>query len=88
MIRRRVVINGRVMDTVLRQSYLREAQRLGVRGWVLNRDDGQIDGVFEGEPDAVEKMIDWVRVGSAHTYITSITVEDEEPGGEQEFVVR
>ncbi len=88
MIRRRVVVIGRVMDTVLRESYLREARRLGVRGWALNRDDGRIEGVFEGDPEAVQAMIEWARVGPAHAYVTRIEVEDEEPGGEEEFVVR
>jgi len=76
------------MDEDLRQSYQREARRLGVRGWALSRDEGRIEGVFEGEPRAVDEMITWVRAGAAHPYIISIEVESEEPVGEAEFVVR
>jgi acylphosphatase len=89
MIRRRVVITGRLAGTSLRDSYQREAKRLGVRGWALERKDGRIEGVFEGTDAAVQELIDWARVGPAHAYVTSIEVVDEEPSGEDEdFVVR
>jgi acylphosphatase len=88
VIRRRVVVKGRVNNPLFRESYLREAQRLGVRGWALNREDAWVEAVFEGEPEAVQEMIDWTRNGPAHAYVTSVEVQDEEPGGEQSFGIR
>jgi acylphosphatase len=88
MIRRRLVITGRLRDPLFRESYLREAQRLGVRGWALNREDGRTEAVFEGEQEAVDAMIAWARVGPAHTYVTSLEIVEEEPGGEDDFAIR
>jgi acylphosphatase len=88
MIRRRVVISGRVQGVLFRDGCKREAQRLGVRGWVLNRDDGRVEAVFEGEPDAVDEMIEWARSGPAQAYVTKIEVKDEEPVAEAGFQVR
>ena len=83
-----MVITGRVQGVFFRESCEREANRLGVRGWVLNRDDGCVEAVFEGEPDAVEEMIDWARNGSAQAYVTHVQVIDEEPAAEAGFQVR
>ena len=88
VIRRRVIVTGRVDNPRFRESYLREAQRLGVRGWALNREDEWVEAVFEGEPEAVQEMIEWTRNGPAHAYVTSVEVQNEEPGGEQSFDVR
>ncbi|GAA3640579.1 acylphosphatase [Microlunatus ginsengisoli] len=88
MIRRRVVISGRVQGVFFRDGCKREAQRLGVRGWVLNRDDGRVEAVFEGEPDAVEEMIAWARNGPAQAYVTKLEVVDEQPAAEAGFRVR
>jgi acylphosphatase len=81
------VITGRLRDPMFRESYLREAQRLGVRGWALNREDGRTEAVFEGEQQAVDAMIAWARTGPAHAYVTSIEVVDEEPDGEDGFAI-
>ena len=88
MIRRRVVISGRVQGVLFRDGCQREARRLGVRGWVLNRDDGRVEAVFEGDPEAVDEMIEWARNGPAQAYVTKIEVKDEEPAAEAGFQVR
>jgi acylphosphatase len=88
MIRRRVVVRGRVNNPLFKESYLAEAKRLGVGGWALNRENEWVEAVFEGEPEAVQQMIEWTRNGPAHAYVTSVTVDDEEPAGEDSFAVR
>ena len=88
MVRRRVVVRGRVQGVFFRDSCAREANALGVRGWVLNRTDGCVEAVFEGEPDAVETIIDWARTGPAAAYVTEIEVEEEEPQAERAFEIR
>ena len=87
MIRRRLVITGRLRGAMFRESYLREARRLGVRGWALHREDGRTEAVFEGQPQAVDAMIAWARTGPAHDYVTSIEVVEEEPGEEEGFAI-
>jgi acylphosphatase len=88
VIRRRLVVMGRVNHPSFRESYLREGRRLGIRGWALNRDDDRVDAVFEGEASAVEEMIEWTRSGPAHDFVTHVEVIEEEPVGEGEFTMR
>ena len=87
MIRRRVVVTGRVQGVFFRDSTRREARRRRVAGWVTNRADGSVEAVFEGEPDAVEAVVTWTRRGPVRARVESHTVTEEEPVGEDGFRV-
>lgn len=87
MIRRRVVVTGRVQGVFFRDSTRREARRLGVAGWVTNRADGSVETVAEGERDAVEALVAWLRRGPDRARVDTCTVTEEEPQGEAGFRV-
>lgn len=88
VVRRRVVVTGRVQGVFFRDSARREAARLGVTGWVRNRDDGSVEAVYEGAVDAVEAMVAWSRVGPPSATVTAVTVTDEPPEHLRTFTVR
>jgi acylphosphatase len=50
------VIHGDVHGVGFRYYLMREAQRLGLRGWVRNRDDGTVEFVAEGRRTELEKL--------------------------------
>lgn len=81
MVRRRVVAHGRVQGVFFRDSTRRAAESRGVAGWVRNREDGAVEAVFEGEPDAVESMVRLARDGPGHSSVDRLDVNDEEPEG-------
>lgn len=87
MVRRRVVVTGRVQGVFFRDGTATEARRLGVAGWVTNRPDGSVEAVLEGEPDAVETLVAWLRHGPDRARVDTCTVADEEPQGEAGFRV-
>jgi acylphosphatase len=88
VIRRRVVVRGYVQGVFFRDSTRRVAQQRGVSGWVSNRWDGAVEAVFEGEEDAVERLVDFCRKGPRGAQVESIDVTDEEPEGLSGFNVR
>ena len=88
MIRRRLVVHGRVQGVFYRASCQREAQRLGVAGWARNLDDGKVEVVAEGEPDAVAALEAWCRAGPPRALVTSVTATDERPEGLTRFATR
>ncbi|HEX6664316.1 MAG TPA: acylphosphatase, partial [Gaiellaceae bacterium] len=57
MIRRRVVVHGRVQGVFFRDSVRRLAQQHAVAGSVSNRWDGTVEAVFEGKRAAVERLV-------------------------------
>lgn len=86
-VRRRILVSGRVQGVFYRDSCRREADRIGVGGRASNLDDGRVEVIVEGEPDAVEAMIAWCRRGSDPANVTNIEVEEQEPQGEDRFHV-
>ena len=87
-VRRRVVVEGRVQGVFFRDSCQQAARSAGVGGWVRNRADGNVEAVFEGEPEAVDRMVDWCRQGPRRADVDRVEVTDEEPVGEAGFHVR
>ena len=87
-IRRRVVVHGDVQGVFFRDSTEREAGLRGVGGWVANRDDGTVEAVFEGEPDAVEALVEFCRDGPSQAGVERVEVENEAPEGLSGFSVR
>lgn len=86
--RRRVIVRGLVQGVFFRDSTRRLAQRHGVAGWVANRWDGAVEAVFEGEADAVERLVAFSREGPRGARVDSVEVTDEEPEGLRGFAVR
>ena len=88
MIRRRVVVHGRVQGVGFRYSVVAAARTRGLAGWVRNREDGAVEAVFEGEPDGVESMVRFSRDGPPGAGVVRLEVSDEEPEGLAGFDVR
>jgi acylphosphatase len=81
-------VEGRVQGVGFRQNAAREADRLGLQGWIRNLADGRAEAVYEGPREAVEEMVAWSRSGPRWAMVTDIAVYDEEPKGERGFSVR
>ncbi len=88
MVRRRVLVSGKVQDVFFRDSAQREAASAGVAGWVRNLPDGRVEAVFEGPDAAVDRMVAWCREGSDAADVRDVEVHDEEPEDLADFSVR
>jgi acylphosphatase len=82
-----VVVHGRVQGVFFRDSCRREARSRQVAGWVRNNDDGTVEAVFEGDPDAVTTLVDWARSGPPGAQVSRVEVAEEEPEGLSGFRV-
>lgn len=87
-VRRRITAEGRVQGVFFRDSTRKEAERRGVAGWVRNTGDGTVEAVFEGEPDAVDALVELCRGGPGHASVERLDVAEEEPEGLSGFQVR
>jgi acylphosphatase len=77
---RRLRIHGQVQGVWFRESMRREAERLGVLGWVRNRVDGTVEAAVEGTPHAVEAIIGWARRGPEAARVLRVDVDPDEGG--------
>ena len=88
MIRRRVVLQGFVQGVFFRDTLRRQAASLGVSGWARNTREGTVEAVFEGEPDAVERMVALSREGPHGARVDRVEVVDEPLEGLAGFSIR
>jgi acylphosphatase len=86
--RRRVIVHGLVQGVFFRETTRRRAEDAGVAGWVANRPDGTVEAVFEGAPDAVERLVRFCGRGPRGAVVERVEVADEEPEGISGFSVR
>ena len=84
-----MVITGRVQGVWYRASTQREAQALGVVGWVRNCADGDVEVVGEGPRPALEALLAWCRNGPPMAHVEDVRVRWEAPLDQtQDFQVR
>lgn len=69
-------IEGRVQGVWFRESMRREAERLGVTGWVRNAQDGSVEAVVQGADEAVDALIEWARTGPPLARVDRVTQTD------------
>src|SRR5215213_1556024 len=79
--RKRVRAHGRVQGVFFRDSVRRAAQQRGVAGWATNCPDGTVEAVFEGDPAAVDRLVELCRAGPGRAVVERLEVVDEEPEG-------
>jgi acylphosphatase len=87
MVRRRVIVHGRVQGVGFRYALARAAEMRGVSGWARNRPDGKLEAVVEGEPEAVESLVRFCREGPRGAEVERVEVWEEEPEGLARFDV-
>jgi acylphosphatase len=87
VVRRRVVVEGRVQGVGYRAACAARAQAAGVGGRVRNLPDGRVEAVFEGPLASVDALVAWCEQGPAFARVHRVRVTDERPRGESVFHV-
>jgi acylphosphatase len=87
VVRYRVLISGRVQGVFFRDTCRRMAREHGVSGWVRNLPGGQVEAVFEGRPEDVDRLVAWARRGPSRAVVTDVVVRAEQPEGLGIFLI-
>ena len=82
-----VFVSGQVQGVFFRAECASRARRLGLGGFVRNLPDGRVEAGFEGDPAAVDTMVEWCHAGPRWARVEKVESVEEEPGGETEFRV-
>ena len=81
-VRLHVIVSGIVQGVNFRYYANRQAESLGLTGWVANRWDGTVEVVAEGVRPAVQSLLDWLHHGPPSATVTGVQVEWEKATGE------
>lgn len=65
---------GRVQGVGFRDFTLKKALSLSVVGWVKNQDDGSVTFVAQGENDAIEILLESLKVGPQYARVDNLEV--------------
>lgn len=80
-------VRGRVQGVWFRASTRREAEALGLRGWVRNEPDGSVSGVAQGEDAAVDALVAWLHRGPSGARVDAVEVAAIEAAAHEDFRV-
>jgi acylphosphatase len=75
----RAIVSGRVQGVAFRHSTTEEARRLGVVGWIKNRDDGTVELEAEGAADQISALLAWCEQGPSLARVSRFVVTELPP---------
>ena len=73
---------GIVQGVYFRARTKRQAERLGLRGWVRNLPDGRVEAWIEGDRPSVGSLIDYCRTGIPGATVDQVDAEETEATGD------
>jgi acylphosphatase len=76
------IVTGAVQGVSFRWFTQRRAADLGLVGFVRNHSDGSVEFVAEGARDALDRLLDVVRVGPASAVVENVETQWGAPTGE------
>ncbi len=88
VIRRRLLVHGRVQGVFFRDSTRERAWREGVSGWARNLTDGAVEVVLEGRPEAVARVASFCQRGPRGARVDRVQASDEPSEGLKGFEIR
>lgn len=79
---------GRVQGVWYRGSTRDQALKLGLAGWVRNCDDGSVEAVACGAPEALDELREWLKQGPPAARVDRVEeAEASWPDQDNDFVI-
>jgi len=82
-LKKHIFITGRVQGVGFRHFTRKNAENLGVTGWVKNLSDGRVEAVFQGSEEQIEELIQRCKKGPVASYVQNIEIEKN--SGEEDY---
>ncbi len=67
-------ITGKVQGVGFRYFVLRQAQKLGINGWVSNKSNGDVEAFAQGEKADLEQFIAKVKEGPSFSRVEDVSL--------------
>jgi acylphosphatase len=75
-------VSGRVQGVFFRASTRDTARNMDLTGWVRNLPDGRVEALFEGDEEALVRILEWCRSGPPGALPEDLEPRWEKYGGE------
>lgn len=84
---RRCIVSGRVQGVFFRQKTFEVANGLGLKGWVRNLNNGDVECLIIGEEEDVESLCHWLNQGPPAARVTGVNISDAPMEEHSQFVI-
>ena len=71
-------IHGMVQGVFFRETMRRQAEKLGVTGWVCNCFDMSVEAMVQGTPEALDAIIEWAHHGPKTAQVERVEIDEGE----------
>ena len=82
-----LLIKGKVQGVFFRASAKETADKLGVKGWVKNTWDEDVEAMATGNEEAVKKFIEWCWMGPRRAVVEDVIITSAEETFFDDFLV-
>ncbi|NCD70447.1 acylphosphatase [Mucilaginibacter sp. R11] len=82
-----IIVQGKVQGVNYRQSTKAVADQVGVKGYVLNQDDGNVFIAAEADEMLLDIFLDWCKDGPEAARVSNLTTTDGELKNYRNFEV-
>ncbi|WP_207493744.1 acylphosphatase [Aridibaculum aurantiacum] len=84
-----LLIKGKVQGVFYRVSARDKAVELGLKGWVKNTADGNVEALVSGNEEKVDQFVSWCWEGPSRASVAAVeTKETEDEAGEEFKIIR
>ncbi len=70
-----IIVTGRVQGVFYRDSAKKQANKLGLTGWIKNRTDGNVEAVVSGNNHELDQFVQWCKLGSDQSEVEDVSFE-------------
>lgn len=70
-----VKISGKVQGVFYRAEACEEARKLGLKGWIRNTEDGEVEAIAQGEEERLKHFITWCWDGPDQAHVKNVEIE-------------
>ena len=73
-----ILVSGKVQGVFFRQALKVMAKKNNAFGWVKNLEDKRVEALLEGDTENINSIVEWARIGPAHSRVDNIEINDEQ----------
>jgi acylphosphatase len=91
MLMKHIYLSGKVQGVSFRYHTFERAQKLGIKGWVRNLEDGRVEAVFVSDSESkLNELIEFMKVGPQKANVEKFEMVDvlDKPADFHEFSIR
>ena len=83
-----LLIKGKVQRVSYRATAKSMAEKIGVKGWVRNTEDGNVEAVISGTIEKVQQFADWSGIGPSGAKVTQLVITEIEETSFDTFAIK